>query len=550
MGYPGAHAREQPSVRSSLKPHPLIVSADGGLPESWCPDLRVFSGFVPDTSAPPGGWDGAMDTMHLATQPRPRWFAGLRRTRPRILGGVAAGFAEFWAVDPLLIRVLVASPLLAAIFVLMAQTVLGLYGLGPVAGLLWLTAAATIAGYLLAWILIPTFDADSVVRRFLNLSGPVGALAKLMVGAVLLIVLGYVGLVALALLANLGAFSPLLLMFGMLVAVVGVAMLGVWLARGGDPRDALRRVGSPGLGRTDATTPPAWADPGSLDGEPTRVLATDDTVVGEGREATLSLPVPPHVSGEDTVELGSVDRARAAATVAADARAAAAEAARRERAAQRLVRRAERRERNRWGWLVAAVTLVTAGVLVLTDRSGVTSLGAGGIGVVALGLLTIGVLVGAWFGSARWLIAPALLLAGVLGTAAVAADAMDQAATAAPVTIAPTSLPADEQSSANWDEGTVTVDLTGTRALNSRVLDLSVGRGSLTVIIPADQWTEAYGEVALGVNNLNTGQLGVLRSGQQSLNSPVDAVLPRGAQPLNLYLRVGVGELTLIEQES
>ena len=49
-----------------------------------------------------------------------------------------------------------------------------------------------------------------------------------------------------------------------------------------------------------------------------------------------------------------------------------------------------------------------------------------------------------------------------------------------------------------WEEGAVTVDLTGTKELDSRMLALTVDRGSLTVIIPTDQWTEAYSEVMLG----------------------------------------------------
>ena len=101
-----------------------------------------------------------------------------------------------------------------------------------------------------------------------------------------------------------------------------------------------------------------------------------------------------------------------------------------------------------------------------------------------------------------------------------------------------------------WEEGAVTVDLTDTKELDSRMLTLTVDRGSLTVILPTDQWTEAYWEVMLGANNLTTGGPSVLRSGQQSLNSPVDMVQGRGAQPLYLDLHVGVGELTVIEEES
>ena len=484
-----------------------------------------------------------MDTMHAAAPTRPRWFAGLRRSRSRLLGGVAGGFAEFWEVDPLLVRVLAASPLLAAMVAFVGQVVLGLYWTVPVTQLLWLISAGTIAAYLLGWMLIPHPDAASLARRFLRWGGPIGTLAKLTVGFVLLIGFGWLGLGTLGYVGALDDLSPLVYVTGMLVTVGGLATLGVWLARGGDLRDALHRLGSPGFGRTDTLVPAVWADPVAGDAEPTLVLDVDG-------EPTVTKLVPDPASWEPTLVLDSVDRARAAATAAADARAAAAEAQRRTRAEARRARRAERRERNRWGWLVAAVTLITAGALVLTDRAGATSLGWAGIAMVCLALLTTGVLVGAWFGSARWLIAPALLLAGLIGAGGLASDAVDQAASAPPITVSPKELPKDEQFAMGWEEGAVTVDLTDTKELDSRMLTLTVDRGSLTVILPTDQWTEAYWEVMLGANNLTTGGPSVLRSGQQSLNSPVDMVQGRGAQPLYLDLHVGVGELTVIEEES
>lgn len=504
---------------------------------------RVFSGFVPDMPTRAMGWNVGMDTMHAAAQTRPRWFAGLRRARSRLLGGVAAGFAEFWEVDPLLVRVLAVSPLLAAVTAFVGQVILGLYWTVPVTQLLWLIAAGTIAAYLLGWVLIPHPEGASLARRFLAWGGPLAALAKLVVIGGLLLAAGWLGLVGLALVGALDDLSPLVYVTGRLVVVGGLATLGVWLARGGDLRDAVHRLGSPGFGRTDPPAPGTWVDPVAGDADPTLVLDVDG-------ETTITMPVPDPTSGEATLVLDSVDRARAAATAAADARVAAAEAQRRARAEARRARRAERRERNRWGWLVAAVTLITAGTLVLTDRAGATSLGWGGIAMICLALLTTGVLVGAWFGSARWLIAPALLLAGVIGAGGLASDALDQAAAAPPIAITPKELPEDEQYAMGWQEGAVTVDLTNTKGLDSRILSLTVDRGSLTVIIPTDQWTESYWEVMLGANNLTTGGPIVLRSGQQSLNSPVDMVQGRGAQPLYLDLHVGIGELTLIEQES
>jgi hypothetical protein len=167
---------------------------------------------------------------------------------------------------------------------------------------------------------------------------------------------------------------------------------------------------------------------------------------------------------------------------------------------------------------------------------------------VCLGLLTAGVLVGAWFGSARWLIAPALLLAGVIGAGALATDALERAEAAPPITVAPTSLPTDG-TSMGWAEGAVTVDLTGTKELDARGLGLSVDRGSLTVIIPTGQWTEISSSVTLGRTSLDPRGLVLASSTYQTLNQPPGEP-EREAAPLFLGLAVGVGELTVIEQES
>jgi hypothetical protein len=194
-------------------------------------------------------------------------------------------------------------------------------------------------------------------------------------------------------------------------------------------------------------------------------------------------------------------------------------------------------ERSREQWQIALFPYISA-------------LGLVGIAMICLALLTTGVLVGAWFGSARWLIAPALLLAGAIAAGGLASDSLDQAAAAPPIAITPKELPEDEQFTMAWEDGAVTVDLTNTKDLDSRVLALTVDRGSLTVITPTDQWTEAYGDVVLGRNNLATGGPNVGRYGHQSLNGPTDGVVPADGQPLYLDLHVGVGELTVIEQES
>ncbi len=485
-----------------------------------------------------------MDTMHAAAPTRPRWFAGLRRSRSRLLGGVAGGFAEFWEVDPLLVRVLAASPLLAAMVAFVGQVVLGLYWTVPVTQLLWLISAGTIAAYLIGWMLIPHPDAASLARRFLAWGGPLGTLAKLTVGFVLLIGFGWLGLGTLGYVGALDDLSPLVYVTGMLVTVGGLATLGVWLARGGDLRDALHRLGSPGFGRTDTLAPAAWVDPAPGDADPTLVLDVDG-------EPTVTLPDPGQTAGEPTLVLDSVDRARAAATAAADARAAAAEAQRRARAEARRARRAERRERNRWGWLVAAVTLITAGTLVLTDRAGVTTLGWAGIAMICLSLLTTGVLVGAWFGSARWLIAPALLLAGLIAAGGLASDALDQAAAAPPITIAPegTTRGRAVRHGLGGRSGHRGPD----QHQGARLAGPGSDRGPRVADRdhphrPMDRGLRG-GDAGAQQPHLRRCERGALRAAVRS-TGPTDMAVPAGGQPLYLDLHVGVGELTLIEQES
>ena len=510
-----------------------------------------------------------MDTMPLPAPSRSRWFAGLRRSRSRILGGVAGGFAEFWAVDPLLLRVLLVSPLAAAMLALLVLPwAFGGYAV-PLTQALWLASGLVLLGYLLAWLLIPQSGGQSLVRRFLSLDGPGWSLVKVATAVIAVIVLGWLGLAVLVLIVTgFGSPGTLLLMLAAVLACAGLAMGAVWLARGHDLRDAIERFGTPGFGR--GAPRPARSDPGEADtlvmseGSDTTVATPwpqrADTAADTSTDAPAAAPTDaaagagPLAVAEAAPVLDSVDRARAAATAAADARTARLEAERIARAEQRRRQRAaariERRERNRWGKLVAAVTLIVAGVLFLTDRADQSSLGLIGIGVVCLALLTAGVLIGTWFGSARWLIAPALLLAGALTVGSLVGTALDQAASAPPIAVAPASLPSGEQTTMTWHEGAVTVDLTGIKALDGRALELIVDRGSLTVLLPAGQWIEVHGSVSLGHNDLNPGGIDVLSSGYRSLNPPPGSVDEPGAPPFYLALNVGIGELTVVTEEA
>ena len=445
-----------------------------------------------------------MDTMQLPAPTRRR---GSPACAVRARGCSAAsppGSPSSGGSIPVVVRVVLGAPLVTAMMSWVGLLWIEVF-FGPLAvaftQVLWLVTAGVGLAYVMGWVLIPPSGGVSLIRRVLQRRGVRGTLVKLA-----LLVGGFITLAwfSIACLIMIDSLDSAVGVLAVLAGLLTLALLGVWMGRGGDLRDAVQRFGSPGFGRPgpDPVVPgDRRASPGP--GEPD----AQSTVVPPQSPDALAPPGEPAVgAAQATVPItDSVDRARAAAIAAAEAEAAWAEAERRARAEERRARRAAaravRKERNRWGTLVAAVTMIAGGVLFLTDRLGSTALGGLGIGVICLSLLTLGVLVGAWFGSARWLILPAVGLAGILAAGSFVSTDLDQAATAAPIQVAPESLPAYEQTVMHWDSGAVTVDLTATRQLDARSLSLTVTRGSLTVIRPG--------------RSVDLGQLGGARGDQR-----------------------------------
>jgi len=71
---------------------------------------------------------------------------------------------------------------------------------------------------------------------------------------------------------------------------------------------------------------------------------------------------------------------------------------------------AQRRERSGLGWLTIGAALLATGVAALLDGANVVGISLVQYLAVPLAILGIGMLVGTWYGRARWLAAPALLL--------------------------------------------------------------------------------------------------------------------------------------------
>ena len=199
-----------------------------------------------------------------------------------------------------------------------------------------------------------------------------------------------------------------------------------------------------------------------------------------------------------------------------------------------------RRRRSPLGALtVSAATLVT-GVLLALRLSGVESLTTPRILAVALLVVGAGLLVGAWVGRARWLIAVGLVLALALGgSVAARSTGLDDGVGERRWT------PTGDASYA-LGAGEVVLDLSRLRPRTTSEIEVELGVGRLLVLVPRD--ARVAGEAQLGVGEV----VQVLDGGRRRDLNPDDDTEVRerfvfdGEQDgpvAELDLEVGMGQI-------
>ena len=202
--------------------------------------------------------------------------------------------------------------------------------------------------------------------------------------------------------------------------------------------------------------------------------------------------------------------------------------------------RPPRRPRSPLGALTLSAATLLSGVLLALRLSGVDSLTAPRILAVALLVVGGGLLVGAWVGRARWLIAVGLLLALALGASAAARSAGLQDGIGQR-----TWTPAGDGSYA-LGVGEGVLDLSGLRPGAPVEVDAEVGVGHLLVLVPRD--VRVTGEAEAGVGEL----LQVDGDGRRRVLNPDDDTDVRervffpgedGGPEVELDLEVGMGQI-------
>ena len=208
--------------------------------------------------------------------------------------------------------------------------------------------------------------------------------------------------------------------------------------------------------------------------------------------------------------------------------------------------RRPRRPRSPLGAMTVSLATMVTGVLLALRLLGVESLTAPRILAVALLVVGGGLLVGAWVGRARWLIAVGLGLTLALGASVAARDAglVDGVGER-------TWTPTGDASYA-LGAGEAVLDLSALPDRRQVDVDAEVGLGRLLVLVP--EGTRVTGEAELGV-----GEMQLVEDGRRrDLNPDDDTEVSRtftfdgpveGPQ-VELDLEVGMGQIEVRRVES
>jgi hypothetical protein len=185
--------------------------------------------------------------------------------------------------------------------------------------------------------------------------------------------------------------------------------------------------------------------------------------------------------------------------------------------------------------------LLALGVVAVLDLSGAFRIPTAGYFAAMLGTVGLGLLIGTWFGRARWLIALGMVFVAAL-TVATAADRADQMGNVgANITWQPANY-SEIKNSYESSFGTATLDLTNVDFTGQdRTVAVQVNAGDLEIILPPKVDVDVRADVNAGDAHVFDSQWGGFNADtQQITNNGVDG--PGGGH-LRLDIRVNAGTL-------
>ena len=202
------------------------------------------------------------------------------------------------------------------------------------------------------------------------------------------------------------------------------------------------------------------------------------------------------------------------------------------------------REASPLGWLVFGVTLLVVGAVAILQNLDAVHLSAVRFPALALLVLGIGLLVGAFVGRARWLILPGLLLVPIVLGASLIDVPLEGGLH--DVHAFPQS-PQGVAGSYRVVAGSIYLDLTSLKGTAAApVIAASTGVGEIDVVVPYDAHVVATGRVGVGM----------VLVGPYSTDRGIDRSLRRTWQPrygdgatITLDLQTGVGDIWVYRRD-
>ncbi|MBB5116236.1 PspC domain-containing protein [Micromonospora echinospora] len=199
------------------------------------------------------------------------------------------------------------------------------------------------------------------------------------------------------------------------------------------------------------------------------------------------------------------------------------------------------KERSPLGAITFSLIFLALGVVAMLDLLDVFPVGAAGYFAAVLATIGLGLLVGTWFGRARWLIALGLVTAAALGVATIAESYDRVRGIDGNVTWAPTDL-RDLANRYENNLGDAVLDLRGINFDKQDVqVTVDVNLGNATVVVPPNVDVTTVADVNAGdatVFGRRSGGLG----GRQWETTDVGADGPGGGK-LRLFVHVNAGKL-------
>jgi phage shock protein PspC (stress-responsive transcriptional regulator) len=199
------------------------------------------------------------------------------------------------------------------------------------------------------------------------------------------------------------------------------------------------------------------------------------------------------------------------------------------------------RERSPLGAATFSLIFLALGVVAVLDLLGLVEAGAGAYFAVALATIGLGLLVGAWFGRARWLIALGLVAAAALGVATVAESYDRIRGVDGDVTWAPT----DRRDLADRYEnnfGDAVLDLRGIDFDKQDIqVTVAINVGQATVVVPPNVDVTTIADVNAGEATVFGRRSGGV-AGRLRDSTDLGPDGPGGGK-LRLYVHVNAGNL-------